>query len=73
MKALISVISEKATVSSSLTLRGKDEAINRNIADYIEKEIKKELSIGRRPHTVNVEIIDKNRIVNRWVYRPTII
>lgn len=72
MKALISVISEKSTVSSSLTLRGKEEKINQDIADYIEKEIKKELSIGKKPNKVDVVIIDKNRIVNKWVYRPTI-
>lgn len=72
MKALISVISEKATVSSSIALRGKEEKINRDIADYIEKEIKRELSVGRKPHVVNVKIMENNRITNRWIYRPTI-
>lgn len=72
MKALISVISEKATVSSSIVLRGKEGKINRDIADYIEKEIKRELSVSRKPHTVNVKIMENNRITNRWIYRPTI-
>lgn len=72
MKALISVISEKATVSSSIVLRGKEEKINRDIADYIEKEIKRELSVGRIPHTVTVKIMENNRITKRWNYKPTI-
>lgn len=72
MKAYISVISEKATVSSNIVLRGKEETINRNIADYIEKEIKRELSVGRVPHTVNVKIMENNKITKKWTYKPTI-
>ena len=72
MKVYITIISDKAMCSSNISLRGKEETINRNIADYIEQEIKKELRIGRVPQTVKVSIEDKNRIINKWTYRPTI-
>lgn len=36
------------------------------------KDDKKELAVGRKPHTVTIRIMENNRIINKWIYKPTI-
>lgn len=59
-------------VTYNMVLRGKPQTQNQRIADEVEKMIKEELSVGRKPHTVKVLIMENNRIINRWIYKPTI-
>lgn len=72
MKAIIIAESAKSTVTYNFVLRGKEETKNQKIADEVVKIIKKELAVGRSPHSVTVRIMENNRIVNKWIYKPTI-
>lgn len=72
MKAIITTESQTATVTYNMVLRGKPQTQNQRIAEEVEKMIKKELAVGRKPHTVKVLIMENNRIINKWTYKPTI-
>ena len=72
MKALITTRTETSITTSEMILRGKPQTQNQKIAEEVERRINKELYAGRKPYEVEVMILNNNRVVNKWIYKPTI-
>lgn len=72
MKALITTRTETSITTSEIVLRGKPQTQNQKIAEEVERRINKELYYGRKPYEVAVTILNNNRVVNKWTYKPTI-
>lgn len=70
MKALITLISKNYTNTVELVVRGKQS--NNKIANEIKDRIEKELHHGRKCNKVEVRILERNKLVNKFEYTPTL-
>lgn len=69
MKALITLISENYTNTVELVVRGKQSNIK--IANEIKDRIEEELHHGRKCNKVEVRVLDRSKLVNKFEYIPT--